>query len=88
MISDCVQELFMLVIALCTACFSMAKINKKKLGAPYFKIWPLYFECSGAGTLFTSHIKIHLQTVCGYAYSILCRCKLQEFKKLCFVAIP
>jgi len=38
----------MLVIALCTACFSSAKINKK-LCTSYFKIWPLYFECSGAG---------------------------------------
>jgi len=38
MIFDCIKELFMLVIALCTACFSKAKINKKPL-APYFKIW-------------------------------------------------
>jgi len=46
----------MLVIVLCTACFSKAKINKKlwlllfKNWPLYFKIWPLYFECSGAGT--------------------------------------
>jgi len=32
----------MLVIALCTACFSRAKINKNR--------WPPYFECSGAGS--------------------------------------
>jgi len=38
----CIKELFMLVIALWTACFSRAKINKK--------LWPFYFECSGAGT--------------------------------------
>jgi len=30
----------MLVIALCTTCFSSAKINKKRW-PPYFKIWPL-----------------------------------------------
>jgi len=40
----------MLVIALCTACFSCAKINKK-LWPSYVKIWLLYFECSGAGTV-------------------------------------
>jgi len=34
----------MLVTALCTACFSGAKINEK-LWPPYFKIWPHYFEC-------------------------------------------
>jgi len=39
----------MLVIALCTTCFSRAKINKK-LWPTFFKIWPPYFECSGAGT--------------------------------------
>jgi len=39
----------MIVIALCTACFSIGKI--KKLWLPYFKIWPLYFECSDAGTV-------------------------------------
>jgi len=26
----------------------------KKLWPPYFKIWPLYFECSGASTANTS----------------------------------
>jgi len=39
----------MLVIALCTACFFRAKINKKTL-PPYFLIWLPYFECSDAGT--------------------------------------
>jgi len=39
----------MLVTALCTECFSRAKINKK-LWPSYFKIWPPYFECSGAGS--------------------------------------
>jgi len=39
----------MLVIALCMAYFCRAKINKN-LWAPYFKISPPYFECSGAGT--------------------------------------
>jgi len=33
-ISDCFKELFMLVIALCTACFSKAKINKKNFSSP------------------------------------------------------
>jgi len=32
----------MLVTALCTACFSRTKIYKR--------LWPPYFECSGAGT--------------------------------------
>jgi len=39
----------MLVTALCTACFSSGKFNKK-LWLPYFKVWPPYFEFSGAGT--------------------------------------
>jgi len=42
-IFDCIKELFMLVIAFCTACFSRIKIN--------IKLWLLYFECSGAGTV-------------------------------------
>jgi len=35
-IFDCIKELFMLVIALCTACFFRAKINKK--------LWPPTFR--------------------------------------------
>jgi len=42
-IFDNVKELFKLVIALCTAFFFRAKINKK--------LWPPYFEWSGAGTV-------------------------------------
>jgi len=40
----------MLVIALCTVAF--AGLKSIKTWTPYFKIWPLYFECSGAGTDF------------------------------------
>jgi len=41
------------VIALCTACFSRAKINKKNFGhlALRFGSYSPYFECSGAGTV-------------------------------------
>jgi len=46
----------MLVAALCTAYFSRAKINKQ-LWPPYFKIWSLYIECSGAGTVPPSPLK-------------------------------
>jgi len=39
-ISVCIKELFMLVITLCTACFSRAKINKK-LWPPTLRFNPL-----------------------------------------------
>jgi len=38
-IFDCIKELFMLVITLCTACFFRAKIYKK-LWPPTFKFGP------------------------------------------------
>jgi len=38
-ISVGIKELFMLVTALCMACFSLVKVNKK-LWPLYFKIWP------------------------------------------------
>jgi len=40
----------MLVTALCMACSFRAKISKK-LWPPYFKIWPLCFKWSDAGTV-------------------------------------
>jgi len=40
-ISDCIKELFMLVTALCTACFSRAKINKN-FGPPTSRFGPLH----------------------------------------------
>jgi len=48
-IFDCIEELFMLVIALCTACFSGLKSIKTL--APLLLDLAPYFECSGAGTV-------------------------------------
>jgi len=48
-ISDCIKELFMLVIALYTASFFRTKINKN--------LWPPYLEWSGAGTEFEVTLK-------------------------------
>jgi len=58
----------MLVTALCTACFSRAKINKK-LWPPYFKIWPPYFECSGAGTASLVLLEVRQRVLKRYWYT-------------------
>jgi len=82
-ISDCIKELFMLTTALCTACFSRAKINKK-LWLPYFKIRPSYFECSGAGTgsgsLLLNRIGLRNEMVRKKMNVVTLHNKLREFR--------
>jgi len=62
----------MLVTAICTACFSRAKINKK-LWPPYFKIRPPYFEYSGAGTA-TKGPYGHLKSIATQIFMHLALC--------------
>jgi len=76
----------MFVIALCTACFSRIKINKKLWPSPYFKIWPSTLNALAPALAGGGNLQLIRANLKLFGHSI-CQFRLKFFVRLPFQAV-